>query len=209
MIRIVLADDHSMVAEGFRMILDQQPDFEVAGVASSPAEAMDMLIELAPDVLVSDVSMGGQKSGLLLAERIEGSSVRCGVVLLTMHDELEFAHQAFRHGARGYVLKSSSDDDLFCAVRAAASGECHLCRELISPFIKDSVRRAEDVPSILTPHESEIAVLSVKGFSNADIAEALSVSVKTVESRKAKVMAKLGLKSKPELFDYVVRHRLF
>lgn len=208
MIRIVLADDHRMVCRGFRRIIEEQPDMAVVGEAVSSDEALDLVADVRPSVLVTDVSMGGQKSGLLLTEHLNESSISCSVVVLTMHDEQEYLRQAMQRGAKGYVLKSSSDNELFAAIRAAARDEVYICRELLDDFVHDAINGVDPTQGVLSPRETEVVALAVKGYSNQDIADQLSVSVKTVESQKGKIMIKLGLSSKPELFDYAVAHGL-
>lgn len=208
MISIVLADDHRMVRMGFRMILEQQPDFKVVGEASDPQEAMALVAEKDPNVLVTDVSMGGQKNGLLLAENIRGANRGCRVVVLTMHAEQEYLRQALERGASAYVLKSSSDEALVKAVRFAVQGKSYICEETMDGFVRDALMGADAAEEVLTPRETELVSLAVRGYSNAQIADALGLSAKTVENQKARVMTKLGLSSKPELFDYAVSHRL-
>lgn len=208
MIRIVLADDHAMVRKGFKMILEQQGDFQVVGEASEPDSAFELVRELKPDILVTDVSMGSDKNGLLLAERIEGAGLECAVLVLTMHAEQEYLRQAMERGACGYVLKSSSDETLVHAIRAIERGDSFICEEMLGDFIRDSLSGHDPAASALTPRESELVSLSVRGYSNGAIAEMLGISVKTVESQKSKVMTKLGLHSKPELFDYAAAHGL-
>lgn len=208
MISIVLADDHRMVRMGFRMILEQQPDFKVVGEASDPQEAMVLVAEKDPNVLVTDVSMGGQKNGLLLAENIRGANRGCRVVVLTMHAEQEYLRQALERGASAYVLKSSSDEALVKAVRFAVQGKSYICEEMMDGFVRDALMGTNAAEEVLTPRETELVSLAVRGYSNAQIADALGLSVKTVENQKARVMTKLGLSSKPELFDYAVSHRL-
>lgn len=208
MISIVLADDHRMVRMGFRMILEQQPDFKVVGEASDPQEAMALVAEKDPNVLVTDVSMGGQKNGLLLAENIRGANRGCRVVVLTMHAEQEYLRQALERGASAYVLKSSSDEALVKAVRFAVQGKSYICEEMMDGFVRDALMGADAAEEALTPRETELVSLAVRGYSNAQIADALGLSAKTVENQKARVMTKLGLSSKPELFDYAVSHRL-
>lgn len=208
MISIVLADDHRMVRMGFRMILEQQPDFKVVGEASDPQEAMALVAEKDPNVLVTDVSMGGQKNGLLLAENIRGTNRGCRVVVLTMHAEQEYLRQALERGASAYVLKSSSDEALVKAVRFAVQGKSYICEEMMDGFVRDALMGADAAEEVLTPRETELVSLAVRGYSNAQIADALGLSAKTVENQKARVMTKLGLSSKPELFDYAVSHRL-
>lgn len=208
MIRIVLADDHRMVSMGFRRIIEEQPDMRVIGEAASSDEALDMVANMKPHVLVTDVTMGGQKSGLLLAERLEQSSTPTQVVVLTMHDEQEYLRQAMQRGAKGYVLKSSSDDALFSAIRAAVRHETYICHELLEDFVFDAVHGVDPSQGALSPRESEVVSLSVRGYTNTDIAKQLCISVKTVESQKGKIMTKLGLHTRHELFDYATTHGL-
>lgn len=208
MISIMLADDHSIVRMGFKMILEQQSDFEVVGEASDPNSAFEMAADLRPDVLLTDISMGTEKSGLLLAQRVVEAGLPTKVCVLSMHDEQEYLSQALHLGVLGYVLKSSSDDELFRAVRKAAAGEIFVCEGMMDGFVRNSLASIDPAADSLSPRETEIVVLAVKGYSNSDIAKRLSISVKTVESQKAKIMQKLGLASKPELFDYAVTHGL-
>lgn len=208
MIDLVLADDHGLVRRGFRMLIEQQDDLRVVGEAATPDEAFDLVMQLNPAVLVTDISMGAQKSGLLLAERVRDAAVECAIVVLTMHNEQEYLRQALKSGVLGYVLKESSDGELFEAIRSAARGETYICHDILGEFVRDAIDGVDPAREALTPHEVEIAVMAVRGFSNADIAARLSVSVKTVEGQKRKIMGKLGLHSRPELFDYVVAHHL-
>ena len=208
MIRIVLADDHSVVRMGFRMIIEQQMDLQVVGEASDPEEAFGLVVSEKPDVLLTDISMGTEKSGLLLAERVRDGGVATRVVMLSMHDEQEYLSQALKAGALGYVLKSSSDAELIKAIRRAADDESYVCDDMMDGFVRNSVSQVDPAADALSPREAELVSLAVRGFSNAEIAEELSISVKTVEGRKSKVMAKIGARSKPELFDYAVKHGL-
>jgi two-component system response regulator NreC len=208
MIRVVLADDHRMVRMGFRMIVEQQMDIRVVGEASDVDEALQVVRESHPDVLVTDISMGGEKNGLLLAERLAESHADCRVLVLTMHAEQEYLRQALERGALGYVLKSSSDETLVRAIREVARGGTFICEEMLGDFIKDALAGVDPLAEALTPREAALVSYAVKGYSNQTIAESLGVSVKTVESQKTHVMAKLGLHSKPELFDYAVSHGL-
>ena len=203
MIRIVLADDHSMVRMGFKMLIMQQKDFEVVGEASDPNEAFELVKQLSPEVLLTDVSMGTEKSGLLLVKRLSTNSV-----VLTMHNEQEYLSQALKSGAVGYLLKSSSDEELFKAIRQAAAGEIFICNEMLQGFVHNALSHVDPAAESLTPRESEIVSLAVKGYSNQEIAQMLAISVKTVEGQKSKIMHKLAIETKPELFDYAVRHGL-
>lgn len=208
MIRLVLADDHSVVRMGFRMIIEQQIDLQVVGEASDPEEAFGLVVDEKPDVLLTDISMGTEKSGLLLAERVRESGLGARVVVLSMHDEQEYLAQALKAGALGYVLKSSSDAELIKAIRRAADGESYVCDDMMDGFVRNSVSQVDPSANALSPREAELVSLAVRGYSNHEIAEALSISVKTVEGRKAKIMAKIDVRSRPELFDYAVKHGL-
>lgn len=208
MIDVVLADDHSVVRMGFRMIIEQQMDLRVVGEASDPDAAFDLVVQYKPDVLLSDISMGTEKSGLLLAERIRDAGLSTRVVILSMHDEQEYLSQALKAGALGYVLKSSSDAELLKAIRRAADDESYVCDDMMDGFVRNSVSRTDPAAGALSPREAELVSLAVRGYSNQEIAEALAISVKTVENRKAKIMAKIGARSRPELFDYAVKHGL-
>lgn len=208
MIRIVLADDHSMVRMGFKMLIMQQKDFEVVGEASDPNEAFELVKQLSPEVLLTDVSMGTEKSGLLLVKRLYDVGVSTNSVVLTMHNEQEYLSQALKSGAVGYLLKSSSDEELFKAIRQAAAGEIFICDEMLQGFVHNALSHVDPAAESLTPRESEIVSLAVKGYSNQEIAQMLAISVKTVEGQKSKIMHKLAIETKPELFDYAVRHGL-
>lgn len=208
MIRIVLADDHSVVRMGFRMIIEQQMDLQVVGETSDPEGAFALVAEERPDVLLTDISMGTEKSGLLLAERVGEAGLPTRVVVLSMHDEQEYLAQALKAGALGYVLKSSSDAELIKAIRRAAADESYVCDDMMDGFVRNSVSRVDPSAEALSPREAELVSLAVRGYSNHEIAEALSISVKTVEGRKSKIMAKIGARSRPELFDYAVKHGL-
>ena len=208
MIRIVLADDHSMVRMGFKMMIMQQKDFEVVGEASDPNEAFELVKQLSPEVLLTDVSMGTEKSGLLLVKRLYDVGISTNSVVLTMHNEQEYLSQALKSGAVGYLLKSSSDEELFKAIRQAAAGEIFICNEMLQGFVHNALSHVDPAAESLTPRESEIVSLAVKGYSNQEIAQMLAISVKTVEGQKSKIMHKLAIETKPELFDYAVRHGL-
>lgn len=208
MIRIVLADDHSMVRMGFKMLIMQQKDFEVVGEASDPNEAFELVKQLSPEVLLTDVSMGTEKSGLLLVKRLYDVGISTNSVVLTMHNEQEYLSQALKSGAVGYLLKSSSDEELFKAIRQAAAGEIFICNEMLQGFVHNALSHVDPAAESLTPRESEIVSLAVKGYSNQEIAQMLAISVKTVEGQKSKIMHKLAIETKPELFDYAVRRGL-
>lgn len=208
MITIVLADDHLMVRKGFRMLLDTQPDFKVVGEAPDADGAFELVREKAPDVLLCDISMGTGQSGLLLVERLVASACATRVVVLTMHDSIDYLKQAMELGASGFILKSSSNEELFKAIRFAAADQHYVCEGMMDSFIKMSLSKETPETQSLPPREAEIVALAVQGYSNSEIASRLSISVKTVESQKARIMRKLGMESRSELFTYAVKHGL-
>lgn len=207
-LRIVLADDHAIVRSGFKMIIEQQPSMEIIGEASNPDDALAVIRATKPDILITDISMGTEKNGLLLVEQVHEELPETHIVVLSMHDEQEYLRQALQRGACGYVLKSASDDELIKAIKYAAKNELYVCEGMMGGFVRDSMQGEDPTAKALTPRETEIVCLAVKGHSNQEIADALHISVKTVESQKTKIMTKLGIASKPELFEYAVARKL-
>ena len=207
-ISIVLTDDHPLVRQGFAMIISQQHDMKVVGEASDPEEAVRTLREMQPDILITDISMGTEKSGLLLVERVQHDFPDVGIIVLSMHEQQEYLRQAFERGASAYVLKSASDEELIKAIRTTHADELYVSESMMSSFVRDTLKGADPSAKALTPRESEIVVLAVRGYSNKEIGESLHISIKTVESQKAKIMLKLGISSKPELFEYALAHNL-
>lgn len=207
-IDIILADDHAIVRSGFKMIIEQQEDMHVVGEAANPDEALALARNERPQILITDISMGTEKNGLLLIEQLHEELPDIGIVVLSMHEEQEYLRQALERGAYAYVLKSASDEELIKAITYALKQELYISEAMMGGFVRDSLQGKDPTAKALTPRESEIVVLAVKGHSNQEIASALHISVKTVESQKAKIMVKLGITSKPELFDYAVKNHL-
>lgn len=207
-VRIVLADDHSIVRSGFRVIIEMQPGMEVVGEAATTDEALAVIQRERPDILVTDISMGTEKNGLLLVEQVQRQYPSTRIVVLSMHEEQEYLRQALERGAFAYVLKSASDEELVKAIVQASKDERYICEGMMSGFVRDSLQGNDPSAKALSPRETEIVVLAVKGHSNQEIAKALNISVKTVESQKAKIMSKLEISTKPELFEYALAHNL-
>lgn len=205
---IILADDHAIVRSGFKMIIEQQPDMKIIGEAANPDEAISLVREHKPDILITDISMGTDKNGLLLVEQVHESFPEIGIIVLSMHDEQEYLRQALHRGAFGYVLKSASDEELIKAIKYASKQEIYISEGMMGGFVRDTLQDKDPTNKALSPRETEVVSLAVKGHSNQEIANALHISVKTVESQKAKIMTKLGISTKPELFEYAVAHNL-
>src|SRR3990170_6217531 len=207
-IRVFLADDHTVLRAGLRALLSAQADMDVVGEAGDGLEALQEAERLRPDVLLADVGMPGL-SGLELTRRLKESLPEARVLILTVHEDQSFLHRALRAGAAGYLVKRAAEEDLLAGIRAVARGEAFLLSSMTKGLIEDYLRRAarghprdgaeSPVPKPydgLTPREVQVLRLIARGYSNVQIAEDLVISVKTVESHRARIVEKLGLRSR-------------
>lgn len=205
-IRILLADDHAVLRAGLRALLGAQPDLEVVGEASDGAAAIRLTQALHPDVVVMDIGMPGV-SGIDATARIKHDLPTAKVLILSMHDDHGYLRQVLRAGASGYVLKKAADTDLLAAIRAAARGEVYLdpalAKGLVEEVIEPKPARAE---TALSDREREVLRLIAYGNTNQQVADRLCVSVKSVETYKARLMEKLGIKGRAELVRYALQH---
>jgi two-component system response regulator NreC len=198
---IVIADDHAVVREGLRMLLEAEPDLEVLGEASALDETRVLLRELTPAVLVLDLHMGRDLSLGVLSE-LRQASPATAVVILTMEDDPAFVAPAWAAGAAGYVLKEASRTDLLRAIRTVAAGGRYL-----DPAIGGwAVNSGED--SVLTERELEVLRYVALGHTNADMAKRMYISARTVETHRANLQRKLGLSGRPELVRYALQRGL-
>ena len=206
--RILLADDHALVRRGVRLILDGEPDLEVVVEAGDGAEAVALGREHDVDLAILDVSMP-RMTGLQAARELSRRASRMRILMLSMHDNEQYFFEALKAGASGYVLKSAADQDLVGACRAAMRGEPFLYAGVTSTLVRDyleRVRRGERLPpGPLTPREQEVVKLIAEGRSSKDIAELLTISLKTVERHRANVLAKLGMHDRTQLTRYAIR----
>ena len=208
-IRILLADDHTVLRSGLRALLSAQADLEVAGEAADGGEALRLAQTLQPDVVVMDIGMPGV-SGIDATARIRRELPSTKVLILSMHDDQGYLRQALRAGASGYVLKKAADTELLAAIRAAARGEVFLDPSLAKGFVKDVVLPKAQEPDIpmLSDREREVLHLLARGHTNQQVADRLCIGVKSVETYKARLMEKLGLKGRAELVRYALTHGL-
>ena len=206
-IRILLADDHVMVRQGFRMILAAQPDMEIVGEAGNGREALELAEKLQPDVVVMDVAMP-ELNGIEATRRLAASSPRTRVLALSMYKDSVYVREILRAGARGYLLKDAIDRDLLAAVRAVAGGEGYLSPAVSEAVLSDYRRHVSDPLDLLSSREREVLQLIAEGKTNKDIASALKLSVYTVEAHRGRIMEKLNLHSVGELVRFAVRHGL-
>lgn len=208
MIRIVIADDHSIVREGLKRIVSSIEDMEVAGEAGNGTEVMQRVRELAFDVLVLDLSMPG-RSGMELIKLIRGEKPQLRILVLSMHQELQYAVRAIKNGASGYLTKESAPDQLEQAIRKVASGGAFISAEVAEQLALGAMPGSQAVPhESLSNREFEVLQLLVAGVSLTDIGTRLNLSVKTVSTHKTNLMQKMGLQNQSELIRYAIKHGL-
>lgn len=205
-LRILLVEDHETVRQGLKLLIDREPDLRVVAEACDGAEALERC-GLNVDVVVMDLSMPGI-SGLVATRRLKELRPTLPVVSLTRHADKTFLQELLRAGTSGYVLKQSPQDELFRAIRAAAAGQQYidpaLMHHLAAPFITQARKRAGQLAPAMTERESEVLKLVAKGYSNKQIGDQLSVTIKTIEVHKANAMRKLGLQGRIELLRYAL-----
>jgi len=212
MIRVLIADDHSMVRAGIRALLERAGDIHVLGEASSGQEAIEMSRDLKPDVLVMDIMMP-RLNGIQAAENIHGMKLPVNILLLSMYSDEGLVHQALQCGVKGYVLKTSVSDELLLAVRAVAGGNTYLSDPISEIVVESAINprstaRDGDPLSSLSPREKEILQLIAEGNTSGEIADLLVISEKTVEKHRARLMEKLNTRNLAGLVRLAVKYRL-
>ncbi len=210
-IRIVLVDDHAMLREGLHALLKAQPDICVAGEAEDGLEAIRLVDEVAPHVVVMDIAMP-RMNGLEATRRIKKAHPDCRVLVLTQYDDREYVLSILKAGADGYVLKRSAGADLAHAIRAVWAGDPALdptaARAVMDAFISGAAAAEIEDPGSLTDREREVLILIAEGYSNQQIAVTLHISPKTVEVHRGNIMTKLGLHNRTDLVRYAIRKKL-
>ena len=208
MLELLVADDHGIVRAGLRMLLERQPHMRVVAEAADGVEAVELALRERPRVAILDVSMP-RMTGIQAAREIKAHAPSVQVVLLSMHDDERYLFDALGAGASGYVLKRAADTDLIEAVLAADRGEPFLPPPTQRALIKRWLEEGADQPrDPLTPRELDVVKLIAEAHTNRQIAEILSLSEKTVESHRANVLGKLGMRDRVELVRYAVRRGL-
>jgi len=207
MIRVLIADDHGILRSGLKLLIDRQHDMEVASEAEDGIEAVEKVLSDRPHVAVLDVSMP-RLTGLHAARQIRSHTEDVQVLMLSMHDEDAYFFDALEAGASGYVSKRGADSDLITAIRTVAEGRTFLNsrtqQALMKQWLEEGPQRADE----LTPREMEVVKLIAEANTNRQIANALQVSEKTVESHRANVLSKLGMRDRVELVRYAIRRGL-
>jgi DNA-binding NarL/FixJ family response regulator len=206
-IRILLADDHVLVRQGFRLILSSQEDMEIVGEAGNGREAVEMSESLNPDMVVMDVAMP-ELNGIEATRRLAASRPRIRVLALSMHKDSVYVREVLHAGAKGYLLKDSIDRDLVAAVRAVAKGEGYLSPAVSEAVLSDYRQHVTDPVDLLTSREREVLQMIAEGQTNKDIAAKLNLSVYTVDAHRGHIMEKLNLHSMGELVRFAMRNGL-
>ena len=208
MIRVVIADDHTILREGLRQLLSSAPDIEVTGEASDGHEVMARVRELEFDVLLLDMSMPG-RSGIELIKVVKSERPKLRVLVLSMHEETQYAVRAIKSGASGYVTKDSAATQLVTAIRKVASGGSFITAEVAEQLALGAMPDVVGpLHARLSDREYEVFQLLVAGVSVTDIATRLNLSAKTVSTHKARLMEKLGIDNPADLVKYAMAHKL-
>jgi DNA-binding NarL/FixJ family response regulator len=202
-----LADDHAVVRHGFRRILDAQDDMEVVGEVSNGRDAVEQSAALQPDVVIMDVTMP-ELNGIEATRRIAEQVPRARILALSRHRDSVYVREILRAGARGYLLKDSSEADLISAVRSVAHGEGYLSPAVSEAVLSDYRKHVTNPVDLLTSREREVLQLVAEGKTNKEIANSLNLSVYTVEAHRGKIMEKLNLHSASEMVRFAIRNGL-
>ena len=211
-ITVFLVDDHAIVRDGLRLILEAEGDIEVVGHAANGREAVHQVPQLRPDVVVMDIAMP-EMNGTEATQQIRETCPSTQIVILSMHNTTEYAFHALRAGARGYLLKESAGVEVVKAVRVVHAGHRYLSQKILDKVIDDYVRQREAAEAMgplvrLTPREREVLQLVAEGNSSTEIAEALSVSRKTIDTYRSRITRKLGISDIPGLVRFAIRSGL-
>ena len=199
-IRVLLADDHSLVRRGFRRLLDDEPGISVVGEACDGAEVIDLARKVRPDVIIMDMSMpglNGTQATIEILKFLPG----VGIIILSMYEEANYVRNAMRAGARGYLLKNASEVDLAAAIKEVARG-----KKVVDPKLQHPLDMRVDNSSVLTPRERQILQLIAEANTTREIAALLDLSVNTVAVHRANMMDRLGLHKTAELVLYAIRN---
>lgn len=204
MIKVLIADDHAIVCGGLRALLKAEPDMELAGEATGGNEAIELAGKLEPDVVVLDISMP-DLDGIQVTRAIKAQFPKLRILILTVHADEGLLREAIRAGAAGYILKCAAEAELISAIRTVMRGELYVDPSMVRLLLSDEAKPAAPRPGPLEPltnREIEVLKLIALGYTNRQIGESLTISVRTVEGHRANISQKLGLHSRVELVRY-------
>lgn len=210
-IRILLADDHTILRDGIRALLADEPNMALVGEAEDGRSAVKMACELKPDIVVMDIAMP-QLNGLEATRQIKRYLPETNVLILSMHDNEEYIRQVLAAGAMGYILKDAAARELIQAINTVYRGEAVLSTAITRLVIEDYLRwgdiQPDDEANSLTPREREVLQLIAEGYTNKQIADILTISIKTVQVHRANLMGKLDLHDRGELIKYAIQKKI-
>ncbi len=211
-IKLMLADDHAVVRSGLRMLLDAQPDMEIVAEAETGLETVDKVQELQPDIVLMDVEMP-EMNGIEATKKIKEYAPKTAVLALTMYEDDQYFFEMLKAGASGYVPKRAAPDELVNAIRTVSKGEVFLYPTLAARLVNDYINRDEtstedEDEETLTPREKEVLIQIAEGLTNPEIAQELTISVKTVDRHRENIMRKLNMHSRIDLVKYAIRKGL-
>ncbi len=211
MTRILLADDHAIVRDGLKSMLEDEEDLQVIAEAEDGRQAVSMAHEIKPDVVIMDVAMP-DLNGVEATRQIVSDKLGVKVIALSMHSETRFISRMLQAGARGYLLKDCAFNELARAIRAVLEGQIYLSPQITGVVVEDYLQhlggKAQEPPELLTARQREVLQLMAEGYSTKQIAESLHVSVKTVETHRQHIMEKVDVHSVAELTKYAIREGL-
>jgi DNA-binding NarL/FixJ family response regulator len=208
--RILIADDHAIVRSGLKKVLDAKHDLEVVAEAEDGAEAVEKALTEDVDLAILDVSMP-RMTGIQAAAELHKRKPELKTLMLSMYDSEQFLFESLKAGASGYVLKSGADTDIVDACRAAMRGDSYLYPSAVTTLVRDYVERGgrgEEHFDVLTPRELEVLKLIAEAYTSKEIADALFISIKTVDRHRQNILDKLGMRDRVELTRYAIRRGL-
>lgn len=201
-IRVMLVDDHAVLRAGLRMLIDSQPDMQIVGEASSTKEALPLIRELRPDVISLDLSMPGG-GGMGLLEQLKDANLPTKVLILTMHDDPAYFRSAVAAGAAGYVVKTAADNELLTAIRAVHGGRIFI--SMPNGGSEALLRAEQETPNnTLSEREQQVLQMLAEGYTNKEIGVKLDLSVKTIETYRARIASKLQLRTRADIVRYAL-----
>lgn len=210
-IRVLLADDHAVVRDGLRALLEASTDVEVIGDAANGRQAVELAAELNPDIIIMDISMP-ELDGINAARQILGTSPHVGIIVLSMLGTSDHIFSALQAGVKGFLLKESAGREVMEAILSVCTGEMYFSRPITSTLIADYLQARHDTQTgtleSLSARENEILCMVVEGKTSAEIGNILHLSPKTVETYRSRMMQKLGISDLPQLYKFAIKHGL-
>jgi two-component system response regulator NreC len=209
-IKVLIADDHAIVRAGLRTLINSEADLELVGEATGGVEAIEKVKSLQPDVLVLDISMP-DLDGLAVTRKLKELQSACSILILTVHDDEALLREAIKIGSAGYIIKHAAENELISAIRSVNRGEMYVHPKMIRSLLQNDTKTADrgnEFLESLTVREEEVLKLIVQGYTNRQVADELSISVRTVEGHRANLTEKLGIRSRVELLRYAREKKL-